>query len=170
MSNGPECNPKKFQLKNNNNSREFQTVFASMDLSLVNETDTIVWHKNENPGFHFLLTPKKVLTKISHPNKVITKFQTKKRSSNRKFKTQKRASHISITYIQLYPHFWDYPWGNLHLIHTVQKCQPLEIWYQEIFDFGLRMSPPHPLIFFIDHFLYFDPVSLTNWKSLKERT
>ena len=72
----------------------------------------IVKHKNEKPGFRFLSTPKKVLTKISHPKKVTKKFQTQKKSLDRKFQTQKRALHIPVTYIPEYP-----PWGtNFHNI------------------------------------------------------
>ena len=63
--------------------------------------------KTRTLGFRFLSTPKKVLTKISHPKKVTTKFQTQKMSSDRKFQTQKRASHIPFTYVPEY-----HPWGS----------------------------------------------------------
>ena len=48
-------------------------------------------------------TPKKVLTKISHPQKVTTKFQPPKKFLDRKFQTEKRALHIPVTYIPEYP-------------------------------------------------------------------
>ena len=100
--------------------------------------------KNENPGFRFLSTPRKVLTKISHPKKVTTKFQTQKKSSDRKFQTQKRASHIPVTYIPEYP---PPPWGTLHplfvstnsilfLYHVfiINHFETTRVWYCGLSD------------------------------------
>ena len=60
--------------------------------------------KTRTLGFTFCQPPKK--TKISHPKRVTTKFQTPKKSSDCKFQTPKRASHIPVTYIPEYPP-WD---------------------------------------------------------------
>ena len=64
--------------------------------------------KTRTLSFDFCRTPKKVLTKISHPKKVTSKFQTQKKSSDRKFQTQKWASHIptlrtSLIYLSTFP-------------------------------------------------------------------
>ena len=58
--------------------------------------------KTRTLGFAFCQPQKKSLPK-SHPKKVATKFQTQKQSSDRNFQTQKRASHIPVTYIPEYP-------------------------------------------------------------------
>ena len=68
---------------------------------LVNETDTIIWQKNENPGFRFLSTPQKVLTKISHPKKVTTILRSQ--ISNPK----KGFAHPRHLYAWVPPPPWD---------------------------------------------------------------
>ena len=99
--------------------------------------------------------PKKVLTKISHPKKVITKFQTQKKSSDRKFQTQKRASHIPVTYIPEYPP-WDTTPGLFMLwrirqslgciqtyIHFIGSCVTVcSSRYEALGKFGEHESLP----------------------------
>ena len=56
--------------------------------------------KNRTLGFPFCQPPKKVLTKISSPKKSHYKISNPKKSSDSKFQTQKRASHIpSLIYL-----------------------------------------------------------------------
>ena len=58
--------------------------------------------KTRTLGFAFCQPPKKSLPK-SYPKKVLTKISHPKKSSDRRFQTQKRASHIPVTYIPEYP-------------------------------------------------------------------
>ena len=59
--------------------------------------------KTRSLGFAFCQPQKKSLPKSLTQKKVTTKFQPQKKSSDRKFQTQKRASHIPVTYIPEYP-------------------------------------------------------------------
>ena len=71
--------------------------------------------KTRTLGFAFCQPPKKVLTKLSHPKKSHYKIsKTQKKSSDRKFQTQKRALHIPITYIPEYP-----PGDSFHVVDVV---------------------------------------------------
>ena len=63
--------------------------------------------KTNTLGFAFCQPPKKSLPKSLTQKKSLQNFKPKKiKSSDRKFQTQKRASHIPVTYIPEYP-LWE---------------------------------------------------------------
>ena len=76
-------------------------------------------------GFAFFIPQKSSYQNLS-PQKVTTKFQTPKKSSDRKFQTQKRASHIPVTYIPEYP-----PWACVTDRKTSQSFNfpHVPMWY-----------------------------------------
>ena len=114
-STSPERNPKKVQLKKiiiiiQENSRQF----------LRHDTIILFDIKMRTLGFSFCQPQKKSLPK-SLTQKCHYKISNPKKVLRSQIQTQKRASHIPITYIPEYP-----PWGKVSCSEL--KCRTIRHW------------------------------------------
>ena len=98
--------------------------------------------KTRTLGFAFCQPPKKSSPKSLTQKKSLQNFKPQKKSSDRKFQTQKRASHIPVTYIPEYPPPPPGHKGTCHFVEFSSNPNWSCSWTRNSSGFSLEMFGP----------------------------